>query len=54
MDDFRRGLKKEPDYRNFGCGCCGYRLHGDKRRPHRRRARARLKQKIQKEMSNGN
>ena len=53
MDDFKKAMQKEPDCRDFGCGCCGSRLNRDARHPHRRRARARLKQAVQREVVNG-
>jgi hypothetical protein len=52
MDDFRKAQVKEPDQRDFGCGCCGMKLNGSQRRPHRRRARARSNAELRNQLGN--
>ena len=53
MDDFRKAQVKEPDQRDYTCGCCGMKLNGAQRRSHRRRARARANVVLRKQLGNG-
>lgn len=53
MDAFRAAEVKDPDRRNFGCGCCGIKVNGKARYRNRRRARARLKLATKREIDNG-